>query len=396
MKKQLFFIAIASLFTTLASAADLYVRDFGAGGAYATISAAITAAADGDRIIIRPKAGGIPYAENLVIDKSLSFASETLGAKYLVQGTIVVTPLAGRVVTINNLNLTSSLTTSDLIAGRTTINILNSTTSAIFLQFQNITTNISGTDINGSLYFSNGKITGSRINDSLICEGITDTILSTDGVEIVGNFVGRYIDISQRNYTFKILNNFVGSFAFGTISLINIVAAKNGSINEIQNNTIPFFVDSTGNKGSITITLTAPNTATFSILNNVLSSPTANFEIYATGATVYAYYNMSANAFVVSGVTAASSNVGSAVFTVNSTTTYAVTGANVNAGYPDDEFRDLDLSLNDIGNYGGSNSWANYWPVTPGNKPQINYLNTPRRIYIGTTTLNATGSGYSK
>mgnify|MGYP002479593447 CR=1 FL=1 len=61
MKRQLFFMALAGLFSSIASAADLYVRDLGAGGAYSSISAAITAATNGDRIIIRPKAGSLPY-----------------------------------------------------------------------------------------------------------------------------------------------------------------------------------------------------------------------------------------------------------------------------------------------------------------------------------------------
>ena len=83
MKKQLLFIAIAGLFSSMASAADLYVRDLGAGGSYATISAAITAASDGDRIIIRPKASNLPYIENLTIDKSLSFVSEINFSRYV-------------------------------------------------------------------------------------------------------------------------------------------------------------------------------------------------------------------------------------------------------------------------------------------------------------------------
>ena len=77
MKKQLFFIAIASLFTTLASATDLYVRNLGAGGAFSTVSAAIAQASDGDRIIIQPKTNGSAYVENLTINKSLTFVSET-------------------------------------------------------------------------------------------------------------------------------------------------------------------------------------------------------------------------------------------------------------------------------------------------------------------------------
>jgi pectin methylesterase-like acyl-CoA thioesterase len=79
MKKQLLFIAFASLVTSIASATDLYVRNLGAGGAYSTVSAAIAAASDGDRIIIKPKTTGTgAYVENLTINKSLTFVSETI------------------------------------------------------------------------------------------------------------------------------------------------------------------------------------------------------------------------------------------------------------------------------------------------------------------------------
>ena len=72
MKKKLLFIAIAGLFNLMANAADLYVRATGAGGAYTTVSAAITAANNGDRIIIQPKIDGSAYIENLTINKSLT------------------------------------------------------------------------------------------------------------------------------------------------------------------------------------------------------------------------------------------------------------------------------------------------------------------------------------
>jgi hypothetical protein len=401
MKKQLLFIAIASLFSTLASAADLYVRDFGAGGAYSTITAAITAAVDGDRIIIRPKVGGVPYIENLTIDKSLSFVSETVGAKYLVQGSVTITPLPGRIITINNLSLTLGFASTESVGGRTTVNLLNSSiTSVTTLNYLNTTFNASGCIFGSNVGFSHGKITGCRLNGSFNCSDVIDTSLATDDIEIIGNYANAIV-CNQPNYKFKFFNNFLYSSNGG----ISITGAKTGSVNEIYNNTIPYCNTTNGFYSSIYIGLTfgSPST-TFSILNNILSSNTGSnsgiMEIFNTSsssfASVYAFYNMSATPMTFTGVTSESSNVGSAVFTVNNTTTYAVTGANVNAGYPDDEFRDLDLSLNDIGNYGGSNSWANYWPVTPGNKPQISNLNTPRRIYTGTTTLNATGSGYSK
>ena len=86
MKKIVLFSAIASLFTTITSAADLYVRENGANGAYATVSAAITAATNGDRIIIKPKTANAAYVENITINKSLTFVSETNYQKYKLQG----------------------------------------------------------------------------------------------------------------------------------------------------------------------------------------------------------------------------------------------------------------------------------------------------------------------
>ena len=77
-----------------------------------------------------------------------------------------------------------------------------------------------------------------------------------------------------------------------------------------------------------------------------------------------------------------------------SETAFTVTGMNVNAGNPDVSYTDLDLTRNDAGHYGGSNSWANYWPANADTKPQVNYLVTPRIISGG--TLNINGSGFSK
>ncbi len=86
MTKKLLIIAFAGLSSTMAFAADLYVRNGGASGAYSTVSAAITAASDGDRIIIQPKINGTAYVENVTINKSLTFVSETNYNKYIIQG----------------------------------------------------------------------------------------------------------------------------------------------------------------------------------------------------------------------------------------------------------------------------------------------------------------------
>lgn len=396
MKKQLFFIAIASLFTSMASAADLYVRDLGAGGSYSTISAAITAANDGDRIIIRPKAGSLPFIENLTIDKSLSFVSEINFSKYIVQGTITVTPAAGRVVTIHNLQIsgTNAISVSgDTTGGRTTLNVLNSTTAAVNAGVANTTLNMSG--CNGTaIAMSHGRVTGNKLTSININTPTIDTNPSTDDIEIIANAFsvsGPAINLNQKNYNFRILNNFAGT------GYITISAVKNDSTNEIINNVISSTNTSNANN-SIQVSSPAGFTGLVSILNNVFYyiGPTFGtfYPVTASGVSCYVYYNVSNYSVTMPTITNSGNN-NVASFTLN-TTNYTVNGLAANTGSPEDDFADIDLTRNDRGNFGGSDTWANYWPTTVGNKPQVNYLKTPRRIYTGTTEMNATGSGYSK
>ncbi|NBL64076.1 hypothetical protein GV828_02545 [Flavobacterium sp. NST-5] len=395
MRKQLFFIAIASLFTSMASAADLYVRDLGAGGSYSTISAAITAANDGDRIIIRPKAGNLPFIENLTIDKSLSFVSEINFSNYLVQGTVSIIPLSGRVVSVQNMNLTSTFTSSaDSANGRTTINVYNSTLNGgIAVNKLNTSLNISGCTVTGTISCTHGRITGNTANKILVSTNVADTSLALDDIEIIANAVlgsNEAIWLIQKNYKAKILNNYC---AFGNITFTD---AKNLSENEIRNNVI-----SSGSNTGIYIGIPTGNNATFYVLNNVICPSNSSSSYYevtnstTATATVYVRYNASNSGFTILNCIA-SNNISSASISFNATTSNATGSALVNAGAIEDDFADINLTRNDIGNRGGSDSWENYWPTAAGNKPQVNYLNTPRRIYSGTTEMNATGSGYSK
>jgi hypothetical protein len=396
MKKQLLFIAIASLFTSMASAADLYVRDLGAGGSYSTISAAITAANDGDRIIIRPKAGSLPFIENLTIDKSLSFVSEINFSKYILQGTITVTPAAGRVITINNLQISGNNTISvsaDTTGGRTTLNLLNSTTAGVNAGVANTSLNMSGCTSAG-ITMTHGRITGNKMTSININTTTIDTDPSTDDIEIIANAFsvsGTAIYLNQKNYNFRILNNFAGT------GYISVLAVKNGSTNEIINNVISSTNTSNANY-SIQVSSPAEFNGLISILNNVFyyMGPTYGtfYPVTASGVSCYVYYNISNYSVTMPSITNSGDN-NTASISLN-TTTYTVNGLTANTGSPEDDFADIDLTRNDRGNYGGSNSWTNYWPTAVGNKPQVNYLNTPRRIYTGTTEMNATGSGYSK
>ncbi len=395
MKKQLLFIAIASLITTVASATDLYVRDLGAGGAYSTVSAAIAAASDGDRIIIKPKTTGTgAYVENLTINKSLTFVSETIYNRYFIKGTINITPQAGRVVTISglssgNFTIYNVTVSGPTIGGRTTLNLLNCDLNNVDNSSANTTTNMSGCTVGGYVFFSHGRLTGNNAQRITAYNTSVDTVLAADDIEIIGNFSAFVIMNQQSSYSFKFLNNFTSGF--------NIFASKPNSSNEIINNTIyepnggdiaPIYLTGNGDPGS------GGNVA---IMNNAISFVVVqtNACIQTDGiATVTASYNVSTNAFLTEGTITQSNNTGAVNMNFDNAY-YTVTGGNVNAGNPALIYTDLDLTRNDAGHYGGSNSWENYWPADGGGMPQVNYLVTPRAI-LSTSTLNVSGSGYSK
>ncbi len=386
-------MAFTGLSSTMAFAADLYVRNGGTGGAFSTVSAAISAALDGDRIIIQPKTNGDPYIENLTINKSLTFVSETNYSRYFIKGTLTITPAAGRVVTISNLS-SGNYTINDITAsgattgGRTTINLLNCDLNNVYTNQANITTNISGCTVRGVLNFSHGRATANKAQYLSVYSLVPDTSIAASDVEVYGNIVDNVLSYTQTSYNFKFHNNFCARIA--------IQAIKTDSFNEIINNTVnnpnpsdvaPFYISSNNNGNAGTIVI-MNNAASFAV-----GQTNACIQNQSNNANVIASYNVFTNPFVTQGNMTQSNNSGSVNMNFNNTT-YTLTGMNENAGNPDVKYTDLDLTRNDAGHYGGSNSWANYWPANVGNRPQVNYLVTPRTISSG--TLNISGSGFSK
>ena len=81
-------------------AADLVVQDGGPTGTYSTISAAVAAAVDGDRIVINNTSTGLARNENVTINKSLTLLSAVDNQRHLVLGNYTIEHAPGREVTI--------------------------------------------------------------------------------------------------------------------------------------------------------------------------------------------------------------------------------------------------------------------------------------------------------
>ncbi|UCA57936.1 hypothetical protein KB553_12810 [Chryseobacterium rhizoplanae] len=390
MKTKYFFYTLLCVMSVgKIKAADLYVRDLGAGGAYSTISAAISAANDGDRIIIRPKTGNVPYLESLSINKSLTFVSETNFTKYYIQGSIIIVPAANRVITINNMySFQSSIATTSttITGGRCTINILNSVADIIDLDnTKNVSTNIYGSTFN-SLSFLHGKVTGNTYTSIYLGDDIAP--FADSSVYIIAN-KGGSTESATKSYPVNIMNNDLGVNGSNLPALL-ISDIKPASTNVVQNNKLL--------SSNTPFKITASLSGNIAITNNILDSNYSGnlkIDVSTLPPTVIATYNISSTSFSTSGVDIQDNNTAYGSYTLN-LNNLTSSGAIINAGIPDEEYQDLDLTRSDIGPLGGSNSWTNYWQSNAGNKPRVMFLNTPRRVYQGTGSIQAEATGISK
>ena len=112
MKTALATLLLSFLFLHQIRANDIVVEEFGLPPAYATITDAVNAAADGDRIIIKNRAGNIPWIENVIITKALEFLPFENDTFFVVQGNYTVNIASGKTVTFIGMRNTCLLYTS--------------------------------------------------------------------------------------------------------------------------------------------------------------------------------------------------------------------------------------------------------------------------------------------
>ena len=98
-------------------------------GTYNTISSAIAASSDGDRVLV---ASG-NYAESISLSKSLSILPLVEGTKYTLAGSLQFQNADGRSITISGIRIFGNVTRSGSYATRTEIRILDAYTRSCLL-----------------------------------------------------------------------------------------------------------------------------------------------------------------------------------------------------------------------------------------------------------------------
>ena len=438
MKKLLLTLAMAFGAINSGFAADLYVNNSGQSGTYTTINLALAAASSGDRIFVSPLNF---YAEDLTITKSITIASTNSDSKIALSGNIALQPIPNMNVTLigiecNSLGL-SSVASSSTIQNPATINILSCSiaSNVTFINSSGLRTYIHDSKITGNLYLKHLELTKSVITGTLLIDTEANQS-ATDSVKLIASYLGGLSYCTKDFYLFM-----ANCYVYNTSSLRQIpssqLSGKNTITNTIFRGTVAVVYYPVGTLDWSGLTISNSrcfledhyvhyNAYTGSQYSD-LAGRTIQPQFYygssypynwSNSGTVnaskspnvlYSYTNSHSSFAPEENLTGITWQDLSGDYHYNSTyaNTYGSTGSYpghasindpswittfdvpdvVDAGSPSSNYTDLDLTRNDIGIFGGSHSWLNYWynDSTTTGKAVIRWVDLPSEIWPGQT-----------
>ncbi len=397
----------ALVISNQSNAADLVVAPGGAGGAYASLNAALTAAVAGDRIIVTPQSGGAAYTEGTIaITKSVQILSATEGTYYAIDGNINITPAsAGIAVTIVGMKLLTGgiqSTIASPVGARSTINILNDSIAAGVVSFNHSNYNLTCASnyIQSTVTFQFGKVIGNILRDQVVVNTDASVNNPLDTVQIIGNKITFYsgsnlgaITWNSNSQFFSIQNNYIQltypahyiNYGVHVSSSKASLAGTNSIINNTVHKTNSFYL----NYG---FPLSTNATSFTEVHNNLVIAVMYQYTYSFGGGSYSAHYNM-ANNFNWLGITNDGTNGTATDVTLNADGLNTNVLSNIiNGGNPDAAYDDINLTRNDVGCYGGSFTLTNFFPFSAGDWSRVILVTTPRRVLVnGTIEVKAIG-----
>lgn len=392
-------------------ATDRVVQQGGPVGTYASITAAITAAVDGDNVVINNRSDGLPWLENITINKALTFVSAVDNIQWWMEGNVVINMAEGRAITIVGMRNTSgSFTkTGTIPVNRTVVNILYSDINGNITMGSGINLYL-GSSKAIDLSYTYGKIYG---NDLRTLSLSSDGASTEDVNQIIGNRIGIHTAASTATY----LNSntqyvyYSNNYSKGSITGCNVSILRSGATtNRIINSTIASSSTSSNANGytGLSISHTSGNlTVENCVLAGYYNSSTTGGSGVVIGAssaslttcTYNMYYNPQQGSGYGTILSSSLNNFSSGYATQSYFGTdggFTSGTLHIDAGNPSNFNLDLDLTRNDIGVFGGSYSMANFLPLMNNvESSRVNYMNTPRVVNQG-GTVNVQVIGYDK
>lgn len=357
-----FLLAVTLVTTLTASATDRVVSG---NGLYPTIGDALAASSDGDRILLEPGT----YTENLSISKSITLLPNQEGTRPVVDGPITVANADGKRVVIIGIRCTGYLAKSGTYTSRTEVKMMDSRIEMLIdLRDPYIHVEMLRDTIDCQISLSCGTVIGSEIPG---CQAA--------GAGVAGVIVQGTTNLPDDLW---VIGNSIGGSAPGLG-----VSISSDSRFHIENNYVR------GYPGYPAVAVQRPGTRPLppicTVLNNTLyqtgsSNPT-------TGISYVPNILARNNALITYGVQNAPFNPMVPLSAIDPATGAPSSASPlIDAGDPDPRYLDLDLTRNDAGCYGGSNSRANY--LTPMGSAVVGFMQAPRVVAQGqTVNINATG-----
>lgn len=382
--KKTFPALLLSIITLNASAVDRIVEEFGVSPTYSNIASAVAASSDGDRIIIKNRAGDIPWIENITVDHSLEFLSYANDGFFIVQGTYTIACSAGREVLINGMRNTSGgITFSGTAATRSmTVRVMDGffVNGSISLATNAIHAHVIGNTLqNGTVSINFGNVVGNDIDGSNISdEGIsiitTGAGASIDTAAVIGNKVKSSVGYegiytSSLGQNVHIRNNYI---QHGWMGIEVWEGPPNGVANYIWNNTITAY---TGNFTTYGVSLANTNTGSiWEVMNNVVTRTWSgtnrgiNNDSGNQGQINVYFNHVSSNTSipVSNGFTFTGNNTTDQLIVLDADGALQAGASAIDGGNPAAPYYDLDLSTGDAGAYGGSYTLDNFFPLHTG------------------------------
>jgi len=399
--KNLFFACALALSSSL-MAIDRFVDPaLGSGNGttyFSTITSAVAAAADGDRILI--VSGN--YAEpTLVLNKSLTLLSQTNGGIINFNGNITVAGTPGMKLQILGFNLgvyslTCNAVTSGTIENRAKVSVIdckatNFTSDQDYYEFNCIRSVASGTTT-----FRYGNMILSKTNILRVTDH-TGSNNATDKIVIAADTVSFYLEYRNNDYKMLVANNLLKEVYFVMWNTLS------GVTNEIRNNdfaTASYIAFPWVNVPNYNIAFSSNQfLGTVNLLGGCNCGDCAAYwngslQCHQWGNNGFPNFaNTGFFEWTYNGSSLTGAPAGTQPLVL---TNIAGQAAIVNGGNPNHEYYDIDLTVNDRGRIGGPYSTLNYSPTTSATgKAYIFDLEIPADLFPG-QAVDIKAKGYHK
>lgn len=355
-------IALALLATFNARATDRIVSG---SGLYPTIGDALAVSQDGDRILLEPGT----YTEHLSVSKSITLLPNQEGTRPTIDGNITIDNADGKHVSILGIRCTGYLIKSGTYTSRTEVKMMDSRIDRLIdLRDPYIHVEMFRDTISCQISLSCGTVIGNEIPGCQSAgEGVAGVIVQgptnlPDDLWVVGNSIGGSapgLSVSiASDSRFHVENNYVR----GLTGYPGVAVQRPGA---------------------------RPLPPTCTVLNNTLHQTGSSNPII--GISYVPNLLVRNNALITYTVQSASFNPVVPLTAINPVNGAPSPGSPlVDAGDPDPRYLDLDLTTNDAGCFGGSNSRANF--ITPMGSAVVGFMSAPRAVSQGDpVNINATG-----